>query len=706
MFKENNGADMEYSIQKRDGRYANFEYDKINKAISKSFRAVGKKDELLCSKLTKEVVKILQKDFFDFNVVPTVEEVQDLVEQILIENKEAQAAKAYIIYREKRAEMRDIKKNFLDGVRIIDEYLNQRDWRVKENSNMSYSLQGLNLHISSQIVSRYWLRKLYPLDVRMAHEEGDIHIHDLGILGPYCVGWDLPDLLEFGFTGVAGKVESKPPKHFRTALGQIVNFFYTLQGEAAGAQAFSSFDTLLAPFVRYDKLSYKEVKQCMQEFIFNLNVPTRVGFQTPFTNITLDLEPSGNLKDLPVIVGGKRQKEKYADFQKEMDMINKSFAEIMMEGDAKGRIFTFPIPTYNITKDFNWENKNWEPIWEMTAKYGIPNFANFIDSNLSPDDVRSMCCRLRLDTRKLNKKAGGLFGSSPLTGSLGVVTINLPRIGYRAENREEFFNLLSRAMEVSVEALEIKRKNVERLTEQGLYPFTKFYLRNLKKADNKYWGRHFSTIGIVGMNEALMNFMDKNIVDEEGRNFALEVLDFMRAKILDIQSDTGNLYNLEATPAESTAYRLARKDRAKHTDIYCSGQCEPYYTNSVHPPVEKFSDIYDLLSHQDELQCKFTGGTMVHLFLGEDVKDWNLVRNLVKKIANKFSLPYFTLTPTFSISPVSGYLSGKHYFDPNPQKKEDLEKLGAEFVLSEEQLKELPKGSYLIIDENHKEEIL
>ncbi len=686
-------------IQKRDGRYVPFDETKIFSAIYKAFKAVGKKDENVVSYITKEVVSKIDDNFFKRGIIPNVEDIQDTVENTLIEKNEAQTAKAYILYREKRAEMRDLKKNLFDGIRIIDEYIGLKDWRVKENSNMSYSLQGLNLHISSKIIAKYWLVKLYPLEVRMAHEEGDFHIHDLGILGPYCVGWDLEDLLKVGFTGVSGKVESKPAKHFRTALGQIVNFFYTLQGEAAGAQAFSNFDTLLAPFVRYDGLSYKDVKQAIQEFIFNLNVPTRAGFQTPFTNLTLDLVPPEILKNKPAIVGGKEMPETYGEFQEEMNMINRAFAEVMMEGDARGRIFTFPIPTYNLWKEFDWEDEKLQPLWEMTAKYGIPYFANFINSDMKPEDARSMCCRLRLDNRELWKRGGGLFGASPLTGSIGVVTINLPRIGYRAKDKETFFNLLERMMELAVEALEIKRKNIERFTEQGLYPYSRFYLREVKKTRGQYWANHFSTIGIVGMNEAMLNFLGKPITDPEAREFSLEILDFMRERIQDIQEETGNMYNLEATPAEGTSYRLAKIDKEKYPEIITSGEKESYYTNSVHPPVSHYDDVFELLEHQDDLQVKFTGGTVVHLYFGENIKDWKVVKNLTKKIATKFRLPYFSFTPTFSISPVSGYLPGKHYFDPNPQKPEDIEKYGVEVELTEEELKNLPEGSYIIVEE-------
>ncbi|HDP95897.1 MAG TPA: ribonucleoside triphosphate reductase [Candidatus Aminicenantes bacterium] len=691
------------SIQKRDGRYAPFDKEKIGRAIAKAFRAVGRKDRQQVSRLTDAVVAVLEERFFQSRLVPNVEEIQDIVERVLIDEQQAEAAKAYILYREKRAEMRDIRQNFLDGIKVIDEYLNMRDWRIKENSNMSYSLQGLNLHVSSKLVAKYWLRKLYPLDIRMAHEEGDLHIHDLGVLGPYCVGWDLEDLLSVGFTGARGKVESLPAKHFRTALGQVVNFFYTLQGEAAGAQAFSNFDTLLAPFVRYDQLDYAEVKQSIQEFIFNLNVPTRVGFQTPFTNLTMDLVPPVTLRDKPVVVGGKTREETYGDFQAEMNLINRAFAEVMMAGDARGRIFTFPIPTYNIADDFDWEDDDLEPLWRMTARYGIPYFANFVNSDMKPEDARSMCCRLRLDNRELWKRGGGLFGANPLTGSIGVVTVNLPRIGYRADDKETFFNLLERQINLAVEALEIKRKNIERFTDSGLYPFTRFYLRSLKARTDEFWKFHFSTIGIVGMNECVRNFLGSDLVDENARTFALEVLDFMREKIQEIQEETGNMYNLEATPAEGASYRLARADRERYPDLVSSGKNEPYYTNSVHPPVSAFSDVFELLDHQDELQGKFTGGTVVHLFFGEQIRDWKVVRALTRKITRRFHLPYFSFTPTFSVSPTSGYIAGIHHFDPSAQRREDLEEHGVEIFVDKEVLSKLHPDSYLVMEETGKE---
>lgn len=681
-------------IQKRDGRHMPFAPGKIAAAINKAFRAVGRCNDEQVRELTDQVCAALQGRYFSMGVMPHVEEIQDLVEKALIAANEAAAAKAYILYRERRAEMRDTRRNLLDSDAVIMEYLSGDGWRVRENSNMSYSLQGLNLHIAGTIVAKYWLRRLYPLEVRMAHEEGDLHIHDLSVLGPYCVGWDLEDLLREGFHGVPGKIESNPAKHFRSALGQIVNFFYTLQGEAAGAQAFSNVDTLLAPFIRCDRLSYEEVRQAVQEFVFNLNVPTRVGFQTPFTNITLDLTPPSTLRDKPAVVGGRELDETYGAFQHEMNLFNRALAEVLHAGDARGRIFTFPIPTYNIGRDFPWDDDELEPLWRMTARYGIPYFANFVNSDMSPEDARSMCCRLRLDNRELWKRGGGLFGSSPLTGSIGVVTLNLPRIGRLAGDEQSFFALLDRRLELAVEALEIKRKAVEHHTDNGLYPYSRFYLRSLKASWGKYWDFHFATVGIVGMHEALLNFMDRPITSPEGKEFARRVLDHLRRRLQEVQERTGHMYNLEATPAESAASRLARLDRQRHPDIVTSGRDVPYYTNSVHPPVENHFDMFELLEHQDDLQTLFTGGTVVHLFLGRPLEDWRVLRNLARRITDRFHLPYFSFTPTFSISPSNGYLPGLHRFDPRPQSDDDIDRFGVEMEVSREELSRLDPRCY------------
>ena len=537
------------------------------------------------------------------------------------------------------------------NINLVEGYLKQLDWKVNENSNMAYSIQGLNNYIASEISKQYWLNKIYTADIRNAHLNGDIHIHDLNIISVYCVGWDLKDLLTEGFTGVKGKIESAPAKHFRTALGQIVNFMYTMQGEAAGAQAFSNFDTLLAPFISYDNLDYTQVKQAVQEFVFNMNVPTRVGFQTPFTNITMDLTVPSYYAEQPVIIGGELQERTYKEFQKEMDMLNKAFFEIMMEGDNSGRVFTFPIPTYNITKDFDWDNENISGLWEMAAKYGIPYFSNFINSDMSPEDARSMCCRLRIDNRELEYRGGGLFGSNPLTGSVGVVTVNLPKIAEISKTKGEFLDILSQKMEIAKESLEIKRKLLEDLTDKDLYPYTKFYLRDIKARFGVYWKNHFSTIGLIGMNEACLNLLGDDIGSFRGKQFALDVMDFMRAKIVEFQKETGNNYNLEATPGEGTSYRLAKLDREKY----------PYYTNSTQLPVNYTDDIFEVLDHQDDLQTKYTGGTVVHIYAGERIQSTETMKNLVKKICNNYHLPYFTFSPTFSTCPNHGYIAGEHF---------------------------------------------
>lgn len=572
-------------------------------------------------------------------------------------------------YTSKTAEIKDFSVD--KNIKLVDDYLKKIDWQVKENSNMTYSIQGLNNYISSEISKNYWLNKIYTKEIRQAHQNGDIHIHDLNMISTYCVGWDLKDLLMEGFTGVSGKVKCAPPKHFRTALGQIVNFLYTMQGEAAGAQAFSNFDTLLAPFIKYDNLDYEQVKQAMQEFVFNLNVPTRTGFQTPFTNITMDMVVPSYYADAPVIIGGELKEQTYKEFQNEMNLINQAYFEVMMQGDYTGKVFTFPIPTYNITKDFDWENPALEGLWEMTAKYGIPYFSNFINSDMNPEDARSMCCRLRIDNRELEYRGGGLFGSNPLTGSVGVVTINLPRIGYLANNEAEFFQMLCRNMELAKESLEIKRAVIEEYTEKNLYPYTKFYLKNIKARFGQYWKNHFSTIGIVGMNETCENFMGKNIASKEGKEFALKVMDYMRNLISAFQKETKNNYNLEATPAEGTSYRLARLDKTKFDTIKCANEkdyqtgAKPFYTNSTHLPVNYTDDIFELLDNQDELQTKYTGGTVVHIFAGERIYDTNVVKNLVKKVCENYKLPYFTFSPTFSICPTHGYVAGEHFTCPD-----------------------------------------
>jgi ribonucleoside-triphosphate reductase len=651
---------MNTKIKKRDGRLVKFNAEKITNAIAKAGAATGEFDVQEARKLTIKVLNLADK-LFDGKVL-NVEEIQDIVEEVLLLSPYRKTAKAYIIYRDQHARLREIANRM--EVDLVDQYLKKSDWKINENSNMDYSLQGLNNYISSEVSKVYWLNEIYTPEIKKAHNDGDFHIHDLSLLSVYCVGWDLYDLLLQGFRGVSGKVESKPANHLRSALGQVVNFFYTLQGEAAGAQAFSNFDTLLAPFIRYDKLKFTEVKQALQEFIFNINVPTRVGFQTPFTNVTLDVTVPKYYADQNVIIGGQPQKETYKEFQKEMDLFNKAFLQVMADGDAKGRVFTFPIPTYNITKDFQWDDPNMCDLWEMTAKYGVPYFSNFINSDMNPEDARSMCCRLRIDNRELEMRGGGLFGSNPLTGSIGVITINMPRIGYLSSSRKEFLLHLEKLMEVAKESLETKRKVLEKFTASNLYPYTKYYLRGVKERFNEYWKNHFSTIGLVGMNEACLNLLGGNIASAEGQAFTKQVLDFMRKKLVQFQKETGNNYNLESTPAEGTSYRLARIDKEKYSDIICAtnnehNHAEPFYTNSTQLPVNYTDDVFEALDLQDEIQVKYTGGTVFHTFAGERIDDPEAVKRLIKKMCYSYHLPYITFTPTFSVCPSHGYIKGE-----------------------------------------------
>lgn len=644
-------------VIKRDGQLEFYNPQKIYNAINAATIECGISDPELVQKLTylteKKLEEVMSKRHK--NSAPAIEEIQDIVETVLIEEKQVAIAKAYIIYREKHNIIRDVKKLMLDIDSTMEGYLSQSDWRVNENSNVNYSLGGLILHNSGTITANYWLKNIYPEEIADAHRNADFHIHDLSMFSGYCAGWSLRQLIEEGLGGVQGKISSKPAKHLYTLVFQIVNFLGIMQNEWAGAQAFSSFDTYLAPFVRIDNLSYQEVKQAIQSFVFGVNTPSRWGSQAPFTNITLDWIVPVDLKDKPALIGGKPYGNyTYGDFQKEMDMINKAFIEIMLEGDANGRGFQYPIPTYNITKDFEWDSENAKLLFEMTAKYGTPYFQNFINSDLNPTDVRSMCCRLQLDKRELRKKGGGLFGADELTGSIGVVTINLPRIGYLTKTKRDFFERLNHFMRLAKESLIIKRKVINRLMENGLFPYTKRYL--------KHFDNHFSTIGINGMNECLLNFMHKDITTNEGQKFALEILDFMRQKLSDYQEETSDLFNLEATPAESTSYRLAKHDKSKYPDIITSGETEPYYTNSTQLPVNWTRDIFDALDLQEELQCKYTGGTVFHGFLGEAIDDWRTCRDLVKAIASNYRIPYFTITPTFSICPVHGYLHGERFY--------------------------------------------
>ncbi|MEI6057539.1 MAG: ribonucleoside triphosphate reductase [bacterium] len=664
------------TIKKRDGSEVSFDQELITKAIARAGQATKEFDEATARELSDQATALLSKSFSPEKLknepldrqIPHVEEIQDVVEQVLMKSHFKKTAKSFILYRAQHAEMRAFATAASLG--LIDNYVEKLDWQVKENSNMGYSLQGLNNYIFSEVSKTYWLNKIYPQEIKNSYESGDIHLHDLGSISIYCVGWDLMDLLVEGFRGVPDKIESAPPKHFRTALGQVVNFMYTLQGEAAGAIAFSNFDTLLAPFIRFDGLTYAEVKQSMQEFIFNMNVPTRVGFQTPFSNLTLDLTPASNFKNDHVIIGGKPQKEKYGEFQREMDLLNTAFFEVMAEGDAAGRVFTFPIPTVNVTKDFDWENPNLKGLWEITAKYGIPYFSNFVNSDMKPEDTRSMCCRLRLDLEELDRRGGGLFGANALTGSVGVVTINLPRIAYTAKvkkgGEEAFQKALGEKMDIARDSLEIKRKILERFTDAYLYPYTKFYLRKIKESYGSYWKNHFSTIGLLGMNEASLNLLGVDIGSKEGQAFAARTLDYMRHRLVSYQKETDNLYNLEASPAEGTAYRLALKDKKLFPEIIVANEAEyktgaqPFYTNSSQMPVNYTDDIVEVLNIQDNLQTKYTGGTVVHLFLGERLADASVVPKLVKKICENYKLPYFTITPTFSVCGSHGYIAGEH----------------------------------------------
>jgi len=652
-------------VQKRNGDIMEFMPEKVKNAIFKAITATKQGNGKKTEKIAESTIKILNRRF-KVDEIPTVEQIQDIVEEVLILEGEAIAAKAFILYREQRRFIRESQIAAEEAVDRVDDYLDKLDWEVQENSNMTFSLQGLNHYGVSYIVKKYWLNKVYPAHIREANQSGDMHLHNLDTLACYCVGWDLYDLLLKGFGGVNGKIESSPPKHFRAALGQVVNFMYTLQGEAAGAVSFSNFDTLLAPFIRYDNLSYPQVEQAIQEFLYNMAVPTRVGFQCPFTNVTLDLKPSASFAKQPVIIGGIPQKENYSEFGEEMKMLDKAFYTSMIKGDKSGRPFSFPIPTINITPDFPWDDPSLDPLFEASAKYGINYFANYINSDMKPEDARSMCCRLRLDMTQLaNRGGGGLFGSGSLTGSIGVVTINLPRIGYLSKTKKEFFERLEKIMEIARESLEIKRKTIEDFTSKGLYPYSKYYLDGVKKSKGQYFANHFSTIGICGMNEALLNFMGEDVGSKKGRTFTLEVMDFMRDVLVRYQKETNNIYNLEATPAESTSYRLAQKDRKLYPDIIALGTKKvPYYTNSTQLPVNYTDDIFEEVKLQDDIQCKYTGGTVEHIFIGEELSDIETVKSLVRRIFEKNKLPYITVTPTFSICPTHGYIAGKHFSCP------------------------------------------
>ncbi|MDR2069213.1 MAG: ribonucleoside triphosphate reductase [Spirochaetaceae bacterium] len=677
------------NVVKRSGALEVYDKKKIHNAIAKAFAAVGIKNaeeaEKTVQAVTARVEELIQGMMTARHPhsIPAIEEIQDLVETALIEARETAVAKAYILYRARHEALRDVKKLMLDIDSTMDGYLRQEDWRVNENANVNYSLGGLILHNSGSITANYWLKNIYSGEIAQAHRNGDFHIHDLSMFSGYCAGWSLRQLIAEGLGGVPDKISSKPAKHLSTLMQQAVNFLGCLQNEWAGAQAFSSFDTYIAPFVKEDNLSDKELKQCLQSFVFGVNTPSRWGSQAPFTNITLDWTVPGDLRDKKAVVGGRETGFTYGDCKDEMDRVNRLFIELMLEGDAEGRGFQYPIPTYNITADFDWESDNVRSLFEMTARYGTPYFQNFVNSDLDPGDVRSMCCRLQLDKRELRKRGGGLFGSDELTGSLGVVTINLPRIGYLAKDKKDFYRRLQDLMILAKDSLIIKRKVVTRLLDSGLFPYTKRYLNNL---DN-----HFNTIGLVGMNECLLNFLGSRvtIATEKGRAFALEVLTFMREKLADFQEETGELFNLEATPAESTSYRLAKHDKQQYPRIITAGGGlaggglagggEPYYTNSTQLPVTQTEDIFDALDLQETLQTAYTGGTVFHAFLGEAIEDWSACRDLVKAIAYNYRIPYFTISPTFSVCPIHGYLKGEHFHCPQC-KEEREEKLKRQII--------------------------
>ncbi|NLP29703.1 MAG: ribonucleoside triphosphate reductase [Clostridiales bacterium] len=649
-------------IQKRNGEIVDFNISKIHSAIFAAAKAVGGSDEVEAQRLAGLVKNVLDETYAAS--IPTVEDIQDIVEKILIEEGHAKTAKAYILYRKKREDIRNFNNLFMDAEQMIEEYVTLEDWRVNENSNMGYSLQGLNNHIVESITKKYWLNKVYRKELRDAHIRGDIHIHDLGLLAPYCCGWDLEGFLLKGFKGARGKIESRPPKHFESALMQIANLLFTLQGESAGAQAVSSIDTYLAPFIYYDDLDFKQVKKAIQRFVYNLNVPTRVGFQTPFTNITLDIVPHPLIKDQGVIIGGKMMDKTYKEFQKEMDMFNIAFCEVMMEGDGAGRAFSFPIPTVNITDDLSWDSESFNKIMEMTRKFGTPYFANFINSDLSPEDIRSMCCRLRLDNRELRHRGGGLFGANPLTGSINVVTLNMARIGYKAENVADFKRQVRKLMEYAKEICDCKREMLEKYMEAGLYPYSRYYLSEVKEATGQYFSNHFSTIGLNGMNEACLNLLGVDLTTKKGNDFAVDVMEFMNTVIRLFQEETGTLWNLEASPAEGTSYRFARLDKRLYPNIITAGKEEPYYTNSTQLPVGATDDIFEAIELQERLQTSYTGGTVLHGFIGEQIDDIETCKTFIKKIMENTKIPYITITPTFSICEDHGYLEGEKFVCP------------------------------------------
>ncbi len=675
------------SVVKRSGEIAAYDRLKIEVAIGKAIEAVEhQKDPDRASRLTDGVEEKLRLQLAGNRAhsIPAIEEIQDIVETVLIEAKEVEVAKAYILYRARHEATRDTKKLMLDINKTMDGYLGQSDWRVNENANVNFSLGGLILHNSGTITANYWLNNIYSKEIAEAHKTAAFHIHDLSMFSGYCAGWSLRQLIQEGLGGVPDKITSLPASHLSTLVNQIVNFLGILQNEWAGAQAFSSFDTYLAPFVKVDNLSYDKVRQCIQSYIYGVNTPSRWGSQAPFTNITLDLVCPDDLKNKKAIVGGKDQDFTYGECQKEMDMINKAFIELMIEGDADGRGFAYPIPTYNITKDFNWDSEISKLLFTMTAQYGTPNFQNFVNSDLNPSDVRSMCCRLQLDKRELRRRGGGLFGADEFTGSIGVVTINLPQIGYLAQNEEQFFKRLDYLMDLAKESLCIKRKVIQKLYDGGLYPYTRRYLKTLVN--------HFNTIGLCGMNECCLNFLGVDITAPTGKAFAEKVLTHMRERMQDYQEETGDLFNLEATPAESTSYRLALHDKKQFPDIITSGTTEPFYTNSSQLPVDYTADVFEALDLQESLQTKYTGGTMFHVYMGEAIKDWKSCADLVRTISSKYRIPFFTISPTYSICPIHGYLNGQQF--ECPKCKAEKEKA------LKEKLKKLESEKEKILSEN------
>ena len=660
---------MVATIRKREGTLVPYNRQKITNAIWGAFQAVGGTDPLLAERMAVCVEDEIAKKFHD-NDIPSVERIQDIVEDVLMNNGYNIAARAYITYRNQHMKIRNAKKLTIGIKDTFNGYLKGTNWRVKENSNVNYSIGGLILHVAGEVTTNYWLDEIYTEEIAKHHREGRFHIHDLQMFSGYCAGWSLRDLINEGLGGVDGKIASAPAKHLNTLVQQMVNFLGCLQNEWAGAQAFSSVDTFLAPFVWADKLTYQEVKQAIQSFVFDVNIPSRWGSQAPFTNVTFDWICPKDLASQPAVIGGKAIDKAYGEFQAEMDMINKAFLEVFLEGDANGRGFMYPIPTYNITKDFNWDSENSKLLWEMTGKYGTPYFQNFINSELNPADVRSMCCRLQLSLKELSKRGGGQFGSAEMTGSIGVVTINLPKIGYLTHGSEKlFFDSLNRCMDVAKDSLEMKRKTVLRLLDEGLFPYTKKYLGRVKrtvtikdtgeKITLNELSNHFSTIGIIGMNEACKNFMGKDMLDVEARAFAKKVLNHMRERLTKYQEETGNFYNLEATPGEGTSHRLAGIDRELYPEMIIPGGESPYYTNSTQLPVEATDDVFNALNMQEGLQTLYTGGTVHHGFIGEMIEDTEVVSSLVKKIASRYKIPYFTITPTYSVCESHGYFSGE-----------------------------------------------